>query len=74
MLVVKSIPATMANSTCGYANGYARGGIPDGFTLTKTYDASTGMLTYTSNIRCYADTPTANQSAYATITYDLYLV
>lgn len=74
ILVVKSIPATMAYSTCGYIDGYANGGIPDGFNLIKTYNASTGKLTYTNSIRCYADSPTAHQSAYAVITYDLYLV
>jgi len=74
ILAVKSIPATMAYSTSKYVDSYANGGIPDGFAPTKSYNASTGKLTYTSNIRCYADSSSNNASAYATVTYDLYLI
>ena len=55
LLVIESIPATTVNTSSSYAGYNAQGGIKDSFTMTKSYNASTGILSYSSSITCWAN-------------------
>ena len=78
LLVVESIPATTIKSTSSYACFSATGGVYSTFTMTKSYNANTGILTYPSSITCFANVINGDggnnyRTANVQITYGVYL-
>ena len=79
LLVVENIPATTIKSTSSYSCFSATGGIYSTFTISKSYDANTGTLTYPASILCFGNVINGDggnnyATGYAQIVYSVYLV